>query len=84
MMDIEPDVLRCITLEAQSTFDIVQKLYENEWEVKTKRGMVFKALCNLESKGSIESKKIKASRSSNPARYWALPGGTYPDEFSGH
>ena len=80
MMDIEPEVLKHITMVAQSTFEIVNKMYSTEWEIKSKRGAVFKALCNLEKRGLIISKVIRTDLSCNPSRYWALPGGSFPTE----
>ena len=79
MMDIEPAVLACISMEAISTKEVMDKLYSQEWEKKSKRGAVFKALCNLDDQGLIISKKIRIDTTVNPSRYWALPGGSFPE-----
>lgn len=78
MMDLEPQVLEVISYEAISTFDVVKRLYTTEWEIKSKRGAIFKALCNLEKRGCIESRVIRQDRTVNPSRFWVLPGGTFP------
>lgn len=78
MMDIEPEVLACISMEAISTAEVMDRLFTQEWEKMTKRGTVFKALCNLEDSGLIVSQKVRIDTTVNPSRYWALPGGSFP------
>ena len=78
MMDIESDVLACISMEAISTAQVMDRLFTQEWEKKSKRGAVFKALCNLSDRGLIISEKIRIDTTVNPSRYWALPGGSFP------
>ena len=78
MMALEPIVYEVITLEAKSTYEVMTSLYSSETDIATKRGVVFKALCNLEERGAIVTKKIRTSTAANPSKYWALPGGTFP------
>jgi len=80
MMDIEPEVLSHMTMVAKSTYEVVASMYSTEYEIKSKRGAVFKALCNLEERGLIISKVIRTDLSNNASRYWVLPGGTFPME----
>lgn len=78
MMALEPIVYDVITLEAKSTYEVMTSLYTSETDIATKRGVVFKALCNLAERGEIVSKLIRTSTAANPSKYWALPGGTFP------
>jgi len=79
MTDLEPDVLALVGMEAQTTTDIVLKMFPtSEADARNRRGAVFKTLRTLERKGLVESRVVRVDSTPNPPRYWALPGGSFP------
>jgi hypothetical protein len=72
---LEPRIMGIMTSEAVSTTDVIRLLY-GDIDPERVRNQVHEALTGLERDGSIES---RVSNEGRPVRYWALPGGTFPD-----
>lgn len=75
MKGLEPQILQHITVKAKSTTEIIRDLYGDDCNLDRARTQVHEALKALEDDGKIESRMLNISK---PTRYWALPGGDFP------
>lgn len=76
MMGLEPQVLSHLSKVAKSTTEIIKEMYGEECNLDRARTPVHKALVALEEDGTIESRMLNTPK---PTRYWALPGGAFPE-----
>ena len=79
MRRMEPCLLHMMTDKAQSTTYFIRAIYGDDYNaVEKARVQVHEALTCLERDGKIESRMCYAGPGQPSARYWALPGGTFP------
>jgi DNA-binding PadR family transcriptional regulator len=77
MRYIEPDVLALLTREAKPTGQICRELYGDDYAMQASK--VFYALDSLVRHGWAESRMVTL-QNGRRVRYWALPGGSFPEE----
>jgi len=77
---LEPKIKELLGKEALSTPEITALLFpdQGDWKVKHETPKVYSALASMQEKGLIESRMCRPDGASKIARYWALPGGTFP------
>ena len=78
---LEPQIMAVMTMEAQSTTDIIKALYGPDYPyIEAARVQVHKALVCLQSDGDIESKlcHLDGDLPHKAVRFWGLVGCTYP------
>lgn len=76
MKGLEPQILDHLTMDAKSTTQVIIEIYGQDCNLDHARTQVHEALRALEGDGLIESRMLNTSK---PTRYWALPGGRFPD-----
>ncbi len=81
MKVLEPQMLALVGYEAQSTTELIKRLYGEDYpHIEGARVQVHEALAALEGDGLITSRMCYSGMSRHNARYWALPGGRFPSE----
>lgn len=83
MKSLEKELIALVTMEAQPTKAFTEHIYKGQpsWRIAQARPHVLRALTALEDDGVIESRMCKQSYSGHVSRYWALPGGRFPQEL---
>jgi len=83
MRSLDVALMKMIGMEAQTTSDLMARIFEGEpeWKRKQMRGHVLTALGDLERDGKITSRICRTAYSGPVSRYWALPGGRFPQEL---
>jgi len=78
---LEPKALGVLTTDAKTTVEITVAIFGTDKEVVHKRKKdVFEALLCLEDDGAIES-RLCYDDHKRPVCYWALRGGTFPENI---
>jgi len=80
---LDASLMRIMDIEAQSTSTLMNRVLEGvpEWKKKQLRGHILTTLGDLEEDGRITSKICRINYSGPVSRYWALPGGHFPEEL---
>ena len=76
---LEPQVMEIVGMEAMSTAEVADRVYEAKgWRTDYEKSKVYAALKSLWAKGDLESRMCQPDGVAIPTRYWALPGGAFP------
>lgn len=81
MKYLEPKALAVLTMDAKTTVEVTEAIFgDSDKEVlRKKKKEVFEALLALEDDGVVESRLCHVGMYP-AARYWALKGGTFPED----
>lgn len=81
MKGLEPDIMAIMTMEAKSTVEVMDTILAGraEWEKASNRTRIYGVLRALEKKEMVEGRTCIIDPHRPPIKFWALPGGTFPE-----